>query len=219
MYHCRSSIGRKGCSSRRASTFQVSKVSYETNNFSDSAGESETQRSSAEHTGTVVTTRNSRTRPPPNNKRYRRCCLWSMVGSFVAAGEILLALFIIYSQREASPFECKHDRQNNSLLFFNAEERFHDALDICSKYNATLLTIIDLQYSIRLKMLLKLNDKELSINKVYRDKNIWLGYSFNFSEKAWYSMGENAVLLEWNPPWYFGTPPRPLSGVTWQIRH
>ena len=55
--------------------------------------------------------------------------------------------------------------------------------------------------------------------QVYRDKNIWLGYSFNFSEKAWYSMGENAMRLEWNPPWYFGTPPRPLGGVTCQITH
>ena len=125
MYHHRSSIGRKGYSSRRASTFQVSKVSYETNNLCETAEESETQRSSAEQT--VVTTsaagQNSRNRPPPNNKRYRRWCLWSMVGSFVAAGEILLALFIIYSQREATPFECKHDRHNNSLLFFNAEDK------------------------------------------------------------------------------------------------
>ena len=54
--------------------------------------------------------------------------------------------------------------------------------------------------------------QETPIAEAYHENDVWLGYGYNYVLDKWFASHNVNETVQWNPPWFLGTPLRPREG-------
>ena len=54
--------------------------------------------------------------------------------------------------------------------------------------------------------------QEPTISEAYSQKDVWLGYGYNYILDKWFASHDANETVQWNPPWFLGTPDIPQVG-------